>query len=226
MRLQAQKTLEGNRLIRLGPIAISSLLLVLSFIEDAGTMASAPLMKEFGLIMLALSISITFAGVVVPLLAISWIAAARRVDLDDRESPYVIRAADWVLRFIGFLLAVICPMAIFYFFERFFPFSVFPFSTFAAGLLWLVGGYLLVKRSGSSSRLTLLAIGLILTLTVKFVDWNSYKPLVRDLFRVRIGMVRPEFNAVMKRHHPLRWLPSANDAEVDIVGNGTVVYRT
>jgi len=107
-------------------------------------------------------------------------------------------------------------------FESFLPFSVIPLSIVICGLAWLTGGYFWMRRSGYEGRITLLATGLLVIITMRFVDWNKQKPFFRDLIQVKLGMTVSQFEARMGRHEGLRWLP---DSDPGIMDNKTLVYR-
>jgi hypothetical protein len=68
-------------------------------------------------------------------------------------------------------------------------------ALFAAALGAL--GSLLGRRLGRGLRLAILALCCTATVAVRYVDWNSRKPFLRDLFSVRTGMSRADVERVM-----------------------------
>jgi hypothetical protein len=73
------------------------------------------------------------------------------------------------------------------------------------------------------SRLVLVALLLVTIIGGKYVDWNARKPLVRDMYRVRIGMTAAEADLVMSRH---KIGPGENPREEPPIGDGELVYGT
>ena len=110
----------------------------------------------------------------------------------------------------------------FYIVELVIPASVSPFATLAAGFLFLPIGWIRVRRYRTGIGAGALAMGLLVVLSMRFVDWNSRKPFLLDLYRVQLGMTINELALIM-RHHPNKPTPDYPDRIVK--ENDTLVFR-
>src|SRR5262249_9421860 len=160
----------GFSILRFIPIAMSSLWLALTVFWDARTWISSPLIVGSELLC-AISIAVIFGSIVAPLLIMSYWS---RRWIWPRNNPYSQESSQ-LQRFAVRLLVplfVAGGLGFFFLFERLLPCSVLPFSTTICAVLWLIGGNWMIKRSGAQARAALLAMGVLMILSVKFLDWN------------------------------------------------------
>lgn len=97
------------------------------------------------------------------------------------------------------------------------------------GTILLFLAFLLLRYRSWPQRLTLATITLILLVALTQTDWNSRKPFLRDLNRVKAGMGIEEVKSIMDGYMPgARWSddssPYYSTTEEDIF-NSTLVYR-
>lgn len=126
------------------------------------------------------------------------------------------------ISFVGTLLIALAIMSIFYFVERMIPVSVVPFSTCASGIAFAAAGFLLLRYLQPALQMGVIAAGLVLILSVRFVDWNSRKPFLRDLYKVRVGMSVPDVQSIMGGYLTT---PSTEEPEVNKLEDELIVYR-
>jgi hypothetical protein len=207
-------------------LAIPAFLIGYGFSRDVACV-SAPLMKQFGLLTSAISIALTFLCIGAPALWLVWLFTKRGADLDNSASPPFIRVADWLVRYAGMVLVAVALMGLYYELERSLPFSVIPFAAGTCGMLWVLPACFIARGPGIpvTTKLVLLAAGLTMIISVRFLDGNSQKPFIRDLLTVRSGMTRPEVDGIMGRYLRPEWEDSTDDLYHGIDPNGLVVYR-
>jgi hypothetical protein len=91
------------------------------------------------------------------------------------------------------------------------------------GAFWVLAGLLLLYPRPRREKVLILGLFLVALFSVRFVDWNSRKPVLRDLRRVEVGDTLEEAEAIMGGY-----MRDTNPAEVDGGGRmvaGTVTYR-
>jgi len=208
-------------------IGIAGIFLGFSFFEGVYQCISSALLKESGVGTLALSIVVTFFGVVVPLLLLSWLYSQFNEHKNPVETLCLGKLA-MVTRIFGYLailgVIVILPIG-FYLAELIIPFSVVPLCTVICGVLWICLGSVILRRLRKDQKLTLIAVSLCLILSVKFLDWNSRKSFERDLFRIKSGVTVEEVNNLMARYIKGTGLPYpyATDKEFEV--KDSMIYR-
>ena len=225
-RNSLNKVLQSASIPCIVSFAIPTLLIGYAFSRDVASVSS-PLMKQFGFLTWLISTALTFLCIGAPALWVVWLFTKRGTDLDNSASAPIIRVADWLVRYVGAALVAMCLIILYYVLERFLPFSVIPFSAGFCGILWVLAACSIARGSGIrvTAKLILLTSGLAMILSVRFLDWNSQKPFIRDLLTVRSGMTRPEVEAIMGRYLRPEWEDSTDDSYHGIDPNGLVVYR-
>jgi hypothetical protein len=89
---------------------------------------------------------------------------------------------------------------------------------------WVLVGVLLLPSRPLGLKLGILAILVLVLFTLRYVDWNSRKPFLRDLYSVKEGMTADQVDGIM--HEYMRSL--GRDVIHDRGGllvAGTVTYR-
>jgi len=205
-----------SSLTQFGTFVIPSVFLGLILYRDIPDLLWSPFLREsvFGLYLFA--IPLTFIEIVGPVIIVFWcypkVSAFRR----DVVGPWPV-LITLVIRFFGYLgivLVAFIPFAMGCISEFLFPFSVLPLVEVVCGLLWLPIGASLLRGSGPSRRQILLAAAFCLILLGKFADWNSRRPFIRDLLRIREGMTVEQVDNVMARYMTgtrLAWPPISDD---------------
>jgi hypothetical protein len=75
-----------------------------------------------------------------------------------------------------------------------------PFLTTASAIVWLRVGISLTKNQPMRKRLTIIPLTIILILSLKYLDWNSRKPFLQDLYSVKTGMTGAEVKKIMGKY--------------------------
>jgi hypothetical protein len=104
--------------------------------------------------------------------------------------------------------------------EGYYTLSVVPLITSGTAILALTIGAYVLRNQKLVDRLTLLSVLACLILTTKYIDWNSRKPLVRDMYKIAIGMSFDEVDAIMRHHIGHDGEPNsveANDTQLSYV---------
>jgi hypothetical protein len=65
---------------------------------------------------------------------------------------------------------------------------------------WILIGALLLVGSPRREKLLILGLLVVALLSVRFVDWNSRKPFLKDLYRVQEGMTVEQVEQIMGHH--------------------------
>jgi hypothetical protein len=107
--------------------------------------------------------------------------------------------------------------------------SVYPGFVAAYAAFWVLVGALLLYRRPTREKVITLLLFVVVLCSVRFVDWNSRKPFLRDFQRIREGMTRVEVERIMGRYtvgdgRPIGSPTAAVDAQGNIL-TGTVTYR-
>lgn len=84
--------------------------------------------------------------------------------------------------------------------EAFIPLSVVPLTTPVCAMLCALGGYRFFKEFNVTKRITIVVLLSSLVLATEHVDWNSQKPLIRDLYKVKSGITAAEAIQIMQGH--------------------------
>ena len=122
-----------------------------------------------------------------------------------------------------FILLLWAALSILFIFDLLGAASLYPiFVAIYAGFWTLVGALLLYDRPLREKGLALVLF-LIAVFSLRFVNWNSRKPFLRDLYRIDEGMTYPQVERMMKGYE--RSL--GNDTRVDEQGqpvSGSIAY--
>jgi hypothetical protein len=99
---------------------------------------------------------------------------------------------------------------------------------------WVLIGALLLHGSPRRERLLVLGLFVVVVSSIYFVDWNSRKPFLRDLYRVQEGMTVEQVDQIMGHYmggtgwpaRPLGLADEASTAAMDeLTLPGRLVYR-
>jgi hypothetical protein len=162
----------------------------------------------------AFSVVTSLVGIALPLLLV-----VRLWPRAKNTGPAALRSK---VSFLGTLLIALAILSIFYLVERIIPVSVVPFSTCASGIAFAAAGFLLLRYLQPALQMSVLAAGLIFILSVRFVDWNSRKPFLRDLYKVRLGMSVPDVQSIMGGYLTTA---STEEPEFNKLEDELIVYR-
>ena len=200
-----------------------------SLIQQAGSAIYSPLFGSARFAIFAFSIPITFLGTVLPLLIGFWLCLSviQRMKRNAlRVSIYKALRAE-LDAFVATVIIVMVILAPFYLLiEECFAFSIVPLTMPICGLLGACVGYLTIDRINSKDRLAIMALLLSLVLSTQYLDWNDIKPLLRDTYRIRLGMTVAEVESLMGNHKIGPGGPFTNDEETEPTGEGKLVYMT
>jgi hypothetical protein len=107
--------------------------------------------------------------------------------------------------------------------------SIYPGFVAAYAALWVLIGLLLLYRRPIREQALILTLFVALLFAVRFVNWNSRKPFLRDLQSIRAGMTSAQVEQIMGRYQkgggrPLESPATRVDARGEIL-TGTLTYR-
>jgi len=72
--------------------------------------------------------------------------------------------------------------------------------TVAYDAIWVLIGALLLRDSSARRKVLILSLFVIAVFCVRFVDWNSRKPFLKDLYTIREGMTPTQVEEIMGRY--------------------------
>jgi hypothetical protein len=94
---------------------------------------------------------------------------------------------------------------------------------------WVLVGVLLLRGSPARRRFLILGFLVIAVFSVHFINWNSRKPFLKDLYRIKEGMTEAQVEQIMGKHIKEIDLPGsppggATEKE-DLSPRNSVLYR-
>ena len=141
-------------------------------------------------------------------------------------------AGKWSrLRYVFLALALWIALSVFLILDLGLGLAVSLYPTFVAiyAAFWVLVGALLLYGSPLRERILILLPFLLVVFSVRFVDWNSRKPFLRDLYSIKEGMTPAQVEQIMGAYMKGGGLPlDSPETEVDERGEvdtGTVTYR-
>jgi hypothetical protein len=158
--------------------------------------------RSFGITLIVLSIVAGLVSLIVAALIALAVQRLRRGDPPSREPDVgesdrrswtaVLRSRYVLLMFpLGFALGfyVILDLGV----------SVSVYLGFAAlyAAFWALVLLLLLWGSPARHKLLILALSIIVVFSIRFVDWNSRKPFLKDLYRIKEGMTVAQVEQIM-----------------------------
>jgi len=107
--------------------------------------------------------------------------------------------------------------------------SIYPRFVAAYAAFWVLVGALLLHYRPMREKVLILVLFVVVVLSVRFIDWNSRKPFLRDLYSIREGMTSSQVEEIMDGYmkgegRPLDSPDTESDGRGQIV-TGTVTYR-
>jgi hypothetical protein len=75
--------------------------------------------------------------------------------------------------------------------------SVYPRFVAAYAAFWVLVGALLLYRRPIREKVLILALFPVVVFSVRFIDWNSRKPFLRDFYRIKEGMTESQVDQIM-----------------------------
>jgi hypothetical protein len=101
------------------------------------------------------------------------------------------------LRYALLAFAIWLALSIFLILDVGFALSVYLQFVAAYAAFWLLIGALLLVGLPGRERLLILGLFIVVLVSMSFVDWNSRKPFLRDLYRVEQGMTVEQVEQLM-----------------------------
>ncbi len=117
-----------------------------------------------------------------------------------QQYSFFIQITEYFGWLIVLIVTVILPFAFFYIIECAFTFSLTPFLTPVCALLWLISAKFLTKSLSQEKRAIVVCGMIILILSLRYLDFNSRKPFLRDLGKISVGMTGHEVEAIMGKY--------------------------
>lgn len=195
-------------------IAASTAWLLVTIFGDISLSISSLLLRSEPHAVIWISIVAIILGCVLPLLlSLTFVLTEARVKahFDARKKR---RGWHWTL-----LPAIVGSAYLLYLVERIEPVTVMPFSTTVGTLVFTVAAFWLLRQSPIQTRLTIVSICAVVILSTRFMDWNSRKPFLRDLLRLRNGMTGQQVKGMMARY------TTSQDTDDDTNTSATLYYR-
>jgi hypothetical protein len=107
--------------------------------------------------------------------------------------------------------------------------SIYPRFVAIYAAFWVLVGALLLHGRPTREKVLVLVPFVVVLFSVRFIDWNSRKPFLRDLHSIREGMTPIQVEQIMGRYMRSGGRALASpETEVDDGGQiltGTVTYR-
>jgi len=200
-------------------VAASGVWLLVTFFGDISRSTSSLVLRQDPFAVIWFSIVATILGCVVPLLLSLWFVQRVRHAEILHNTGRSLNSWKWWLSLCVLLVGIVGCSYCFYFFERIVPVSIMPFSTSLGAVIFIFVGLWLMRDRQARLRITVVAIYALLILSTRFVDWNSRKPFMRDLLRLREGMTGQQVKVIMGRY------VTDQDAADVSQANGTLSYR-
>ena len=108
--------------------------------------------------------------------------------------------------------------------------SIYPKFVAVYAAFWVLVGALLLHGRPTREKGLMLALFLVVVASVRFIDWNSRKPFLKDFYRIKEGMTPAQVEQIMSDYmegggRPL--VPGRKDVfnERGEVVTGTITYR-
>ena len=98
----------------------------------------------------------------------------------------------------------------------------FRFTAIYAGFWTLVGALFLYNRP-MRERLLILSLFLIVIFSIRFVDWNSRKPFLKDLYSIQEGMTPAQVEQIMSDYRIGGGSPFPDGPETELNEQGGIV---
>ena len=101
------------------------------------------------------------------------------------------------LRYILFAFALLIALGVFFVLDFVADVSIYVRFVAAYAAFWVLAGALLLQGTALRYKLLILVVFLAMLWAVRFIDWNSRKPFVKDLYRVQEGMTEAQVERIM-----------------------------
>jgi len=75
--------------------------------------------------------------------------------------------------------------------------SIYPRFVAIYAAFWVLVGALLLHGKPIREKALILVLFLVVVFSVRFIDWNSRKPFLRDFYRIKEGMMESQVNQIM-----------------------------
>ncbi len=112
------------------------------------------------------------------------------------------------LRYALLAIVLLIAFSVFLILDLFGSVSVYLRFTAAYAAFWVLVGALLLQGSPLRRQALILGIFAIAVLVVPFINWNSRKPFLRDLYRIEEGMTEAQVQQIMGGYIKEADLPS------------------
>jgi hypothetical protein len=141
----------------------------------------------------ALAVPAIIAGLVVLLGAAIVALVLRRWSDDGKDDglpqsrAVLLALAFWIALTLFLILDLGLGLAV----------SIYVTFVAAYAAFWVLVGALLLVRQPMREKVLILALFVVVLLSVRFVDWNSRKPFLRRLYRIKEGMTESQVDQIM-----------------------------
>jgi hypothetical protein len=153
----------------------------------------------FVIMPLAAALLLLFIGAVAGFIWRRWLRASRDAEIysSDNGEPRGKKA-----RYAAFGLLLWIALSVLFIVDLLGSASLYPrFMVIYAGFWTLVGGLLLYDRP-LRDKLVVATVFLLLLFSVRYFDWNSRKPFLRDFYLIESGMTYQQVEQVMSDYEP------------------------
>lgn len=219
----------GLSLAQASLVTTTGLWTFFSLLQQTAGAVYSPLFSSHGLALLAFSIPMTFLGTAPPLLMVFWICLrVRERGRREGQQVSIYRSIKAELEgntgIVLFFIVLLTPVYLVV--EGFYALSIVPLTMPTCGLLGVCVGCFIFRRMNAKNRLTLMALLLLLTLATGYLDWNDRKPLLRDTYRIKVGMTASDVESLMASHRIGPAGPIDNEVESEPEGKNGLYYMT
>jgi len=151
-------------------------------------------------------------------------SGANVVDEDEKAA-----ATKTKLRYALLVIVFLIAFGVFLVLDLFFQVSVYLRFVAAYAAFWTLVGALLLHASLLRRKVLILSLFVIVVFSVHFINWNSRKPFLRDLYRIEQGMTEAQVEQIMGKYIQGTGWPASPLGEMtkpeELVPPNSVVYR-
>lgn len=121
---------------------------------------------------------------------------------------------------------LIMAVGLYLFFDRYLAVSLLILPTLAYCGFWAVIGFFLLYTKSVSYKLFVLLTLLALILPVRFINWDSRKPFLKDLYQIEVGMTEAQVEQIMGNYIKGSGWPASPNPEASQPGELTLPQAT
>ncbi len=179
-------------------------------------------------------LAVLACALVVSLLVSRWKSTDTSLDNGMSNGAEGVAASPWPrVRYVFLAIALWIGLSLFLLLDLWSAVSLFPQFVVIYAAFWVLVGLLLLIGRPWREKLLILGLFAAVLVSVRFVDWNSRKPFLKDLGQIEEGMTLSQVDQVMAGYErgpetdqPLVLEPAADSsASTDQAGRTWVTYR-